>query len=514
VAWVAERKDVLSTFFWMLTLGAYSYYVEHPDKKRYLLTLAFFALGLMAKPMLVTLPFALLLLDYWPLGRFQAAGLKPAADPKTEAVPVKESKKQKRKKQKREEAEPAAAEKTAGVAPASQSWENLWPLVREKIPFLVLSALISVATLIFIGKSGQTVSYDSVSFIDRVGNALISYVRYIVKMFWPQDLGMVYPYPESPPLWKAAGAGLILIAITVLLIRAAKRFPYAVVGWFWFLGILFPVMGLFQAGAREIMADRFTYVPLIGLFIIAAWGVPEAVKTWPNKNRSLAVAAGTVLVVLSVATLKQVQFWEKDIVLFRHSISIDYNNPRAHMRVGDDLKELGRLDEAIYHYREALRIDPSYKWADNQLGAALASQGRYEEAIVHFNRALEFDPDDVLAHDHMAIALATLGRNAEALNHFSIALRLKPDDPKMHFYLAAFLAQQGRLDEAIFHYREALRLKPDNPRVHNDLGIVFGRKGQLDQAISEFQAALRIKPDLKAAQDNLQVTLAMKKKAR
>ena len=333
VAWVAERKDVLSTLFWMLTLGAYLRYRERPTGTRYLATLFLFALGLAAKPMLVTLPFVLLLLDCWPLGRMPSP-------------------------------------------------RSLLPLVREKAPFFVLAALSSVITFWVQSHWGAVVL--SIPLKERLANALVSYVGYGAKMLWPVNLACFYPHPlDGLPLWQAAGALLLLAGVTVAVVRAGRRLPYLAVGWLWYLGTLVPVIGLVQVGAQA-MADRYTYVPLIGLFVMLSWGAGSLAAKGPLPKIATAALSAALLAALLPLTWSQISHWKDSETLFAHALEVTDRNLLAHNNLGNALARQGRLEEAEFHLVEALRLRPDYAAAQNNLGILRLRQGRFEEAAGHF----------------------------------------------------------------------------------------------------------------------------------
>nr|NIQ74795.1 tetratricopeptide repeat protein [Gammaproteobacteria bacterium]NIQ90679.1 tetratricopeptide repeat protein [Deltaproteobacteria bacterium] len=325
VAWVAERKNVLSTFFWMLTIWGYARYVERPGINRYLLVLLVFGLGLMAKPMLVTLPCVLLLLDYWPLGRFQLGQFGKEAK---EQLPTFENQ--------------------------TSHWSQPSRLVLEKVPFLVLSVVSIYLSSLSVKRLGIVITTDAVPMSLRVANALVSYVGYIGKMIWPANLAVFYPPPEIVPGWQVAAAGLLLVFVSILVIRAVRLRPYLAVGWLWYLGTLAPVIGLVRAGLWPHMADRFAYVPLIGLFIMISWGVPEVVARWHYRKIGLATTGAALLSVLMVTTWLQVRYWKNGTRLFEHTLDVTSNNYVAHYTLGNALDRKGRTDDAIKHYQEAL----------------------------------------------------------------------------------------------------------------------------------------------------------------
>jgi tetratricopeptide (TPR) repeat protein len=479
VAWVAERKDVLSTFFWMLTMGAYILYVQNPGIKKYLLTVLLFALGLMAKPMLITLPFVLLLLDYWPLGRFNKRSL-------------------------------------------------ALKLIQEKIPFFVLAAASSIATLFAQQSGGAVESLDAIPLFVRISNAIVSYLSYIGKMILPHNLAVLYPHPGMPPVWQIAGGCLLLVFISFIAVKTLKWHPYFAVGWLWYLGTLVPVIGLVQVGLQS-MADRYTYIPLTGIFIIIAWGVSDLAAGWRYKKEGLAAASAILLLILIVATWFQVGHWTNSITLFKHAINVTENNSVANNNLGTAFSGQGKVFEAIKHYTEALRIDPMYADAHYNLGNAFVRQGRISEAISHYTEALRIKPNDAEVRSNLGSVLFKQGRVDEAIGHYTEALRINPVCAEAHNNLGNVLADQGRISEAISHYTEALRINPDfaeagvnlkkvsaflneideavkrlqellevnpeDPRLHYDLGTLYYKKGEFDKAIFQYQKSLSIQPD-------------------
>jgi len=477
VAWVAERKDVLSGFFWMLTMWAYIRYVERPGLNRYLLALLSFTLGLLSKPMLVTLPFVLLLLDYWPLGRVQFGQL--SGGRKSHA--------------------------SKSMNPGDQKL-IAFRLVLEKAPFFVLSVVSSILTFFAQQKGGGIVSLEYSPFESRVANALVSYVSYIAKMIWPRHLAIFYPYPETFPLWKVAGAVLILSFITFLAIRAVRKYPYLAVGWFWYIGTLIPVIGLVHVGFQA-MADRYTYVPLIGLFIIIAWSLKDVFVGWRYRRGVLSISAGMLLSILMIVTRLQAQHWQNDVILFEHSLAVTSNNFIIHDALGVSLMRQGRIQEAIVHYTRALRIAPNFAKAQHNLGVALERQGRAQEATVRYVEALRIKPDLVEAHNNLGVLLASQGKIQEAITHYTEALRIKEDYADAHYNLGLALAEQGKIREAVVHYTEALRIAPDFAKAHYNLGVILLSQGKTQEAIFHYAEALRIEPDYAKAHNNLGIAL-------
>jgi protein O-mannosyl-transferase len=431
VAWVSERKDVLSTLFWMLTLWAYMAYLHEPRRSRYGTVVILFALGLMAKPMLVTLPFVLLLLDYWPFNRFSLG-----------------------------------------------NWPEIWPLVREKLPLIVIAAASSVVTY-FVQKQGGAVrALEALPVSLRLENAAVSYIAYIIKMLWPVRLATFYPMNRSLPAWEVLGSLVVLAAITLFVIKAARDRRYLIVGWLWYLGTLVPVIGLVQVGGQS-MADRYTYVPYIGLFIMAAWGLTEAVAGWRYGRVALPATALAAVVVCMVVAHAQVRHWENSIALWTHAIDVTSDNYRAHSNLANILSDQGKLDEALQHYSAALKANSNFVEGRTNMANALARQGKVDEAV----------------------------------KEYSEALRVRPDYAGAHNGLAAILSDRGKIDEAITHYREAIRLDPQFAEAHNNLAAAFAQQGHVDDAIQEMNAALKIQPDSQQFHANLDMLLKAKSTA-
>jgi tetratricopeptide (TPR) repeat protein len=490
VAWVAERKDSLCALFWFLALLAYVRYTERPGVGRYLLVLLAFALGLMAKPMIVTLPFVLLLLDVWPLRR-------P-------------------------------------------------PGIWEKLPFFALSAAGAIVTYVVQRHSGAVEALAALPVGRRVENAVVSYVVYIAKTLWPTRLAVFYPYPIDIPLWQAALAAVALAGISILVLRSFRAYPYLAVGWLWYLGTLAPVIGLVQIGAQA-RADRYMYVPMVGLSIMLAWGAAAWLRRVPRGRTAVAVLAAAACLSCAALARTQVQYWRNSESLFRHALAVTGGNYMAHNNLGIALEEIpGRLPEAIAHYQSALRINPGCAEAHNNLGNARAqlpgrlpeaaaqyeaalrirpaylaahlnlgtllmrTPGRVPEAIAEYHTAVRLDPNNAEAHNNLGSAWAQLpGRLPEAIAEYRAALRADPDYAEAHKNLGNALAQfPGRLPEAIGEYEAALRAKPAYAEAHYNLAVTLGEAGRTPEAIGEYEAALRVNPDYEEAHYNLAVTLA------
>lgn len=478
VAWVAERKDVLSTFFWMLTMWAYIRYVQSWRFRTYLLTVVFFAFGLMAKPMLVTLPFVLLLLDYWPLGRFQPG--RSAAGP---ATPLQ-----------------------ASAEPDNQRALAL-RLVWEKVPFFVLAGASSVVTFLVQKSGGAVGSLEGYPVALRIANALVSYVRYLGKMIWPHKLAVFYPHPgNSLPEWQPVLAGVLLLAVSVAVLRLSRRHPYLAVGWLWYLGTLVPVIGLVQVGGQA-MADRYTYVPLIGLFIMIAWGVPNLLAGWRYRRVALTLATGAVIPALMICTWQQIHYWQNSTTLFEHALRVTEGNYVAHNNLGIALARQGDFEKASRRYRLALQIRPNYAEAYCNLGNAQARQGNLGEALSSFTRALQIKPDFPETHNSLGLVLERLGETEKAASHYAEALRLKPDWLEAHNNLGNLYVARGKFDAALDHYSQALRIDPRHAETHSNLAVALMQMGKIEQATAHYRKALALRPQSAEAHNNLAVLL-------
>jgi len=461
VAWISERKDVLSTLFWILTMLGYCWYVQRRSILRYLAVATFFGLGLLAKPMLVTLPFVLVLLDYWPLQRCK--------------IP---------------EGSPDARDGN------SFRWKGeggIVPLFLEKIP-LFFMAFAACAETFFAQSAGGAVSnLERVSFASRIQNVILSYLRYLWKTIWPFNLAAFYPYPSRFNMTAIMASLMFLLAVSILVALLFRKKPYLSLGWFWYLGTLVPVIGFVQVGSQS-MADRYTYVPLIGIFIMIVWGVSDLLSRM--NHGPVAAGAGSILCFCSLVmiTSAQVTTWKNTETVFSHAISATKDNYLAQNNLGVALYDKGKVDEAIRHYEQALRIKYSYVNAHCNLGAALAGKKQYAEAFKHYRECLRIKPGYSEAYYDMGVALSEMGHKDEAIKQYREVLKNYPHHENANNNLGFLLAGQGKFDEAIAHYEKALATNPDNTLARVNLADALLKKGRIDEALLQVDAALKIEP--------------------
>jgi len=505
VVWIAERKDVLSAFFWVLTMLAYSWYVELPSTRRYFAVLAAFTLGLMAKPTLVTLPFALLLLDYWPLGRLKPGHTNRGA-------------------------------RTFFVA--------VLPIL-EKLPLLVLSLIASV--IAYVAQRSTGAVSEGLPLGVKIANAIVSYVAYLWKTIWPRNLACLYPHPEENiPEWHVLGSAFVLICLTVAILRISKTRGYLGFGWLWYLGTLLPVIGIIQIGPHG-MADRFTYIPTIGIAVIAIWGISDLLSGSSHHPHTWCIqGCAACLVILSLAACTWIQsgYWENSERLFRRALALTSRNHVVANNLALVLASKGKIDEAVALYKKALySAPPELKFKIlNNLGFALAERGQLDDAIRYYREALAINPDSAEVHTNLGKALYQKGRSDEAVHEFEEALRVNPSyaealvrlglirperanpqqmiayyrealktnprDALLHLNLGLALAKENKVDEAITHFRRSLEIDPKSAEAHNNLGTALAGRGDLDGAFEHFMQAVRLKPDYAEAHFNLGNVLA------
>jgi tetratricopeptide (TPR) repeat protein len=474
VAWVAERKDVLSTFFGMLFFLAYWRYVKQPRLIYYLLVIILLSLGLMSKPMLVTFPFVLLLLDFWPLNRFQyRADRLSRADEET-----------------------------------GLKGREIFQLIREKIPLFVLVIFFGILTYQVQSREGAVGTFESFSMKARIANAFVSYVKYIAKAIWPIDLAVFYPHPgDTLPWWQAFGAAIIVASVSFLTIRVSKNYPFVVVGWLWYLGTLVPVIGLVQVGFQA-MADRYTYIPLIGIFIILVWGGADVLGNWHFGKMALAGLAVIILSALTVCTYFQLGCWKNRIALFSHALKVTDNNYVAHNNLGVAFFEKGKFDEAIFHYKEILKILPDDAGAFYNLGNAMFSSGNIDQAAFYYKEALRIKPEDAKVHNNLANVLFSQGKSDESVFHYTEALRINPENSDAHSNMANVLFVQGKIYKAVSHYNEALRIDPSNKDAHYNFGSLLLKQKKYKEALAHFSETIKIDPGYVKGYNSIGIIMA------
>jgi tetratricopeptide (TPR) repeat protein len=532
VAWIAERKDVLSAFFFFLTLWAYVRYVEVqslkskvqglksesrslepegspkcevrsskpsasgpwflrplPSSLFYLLSLLFFVCGLMSKPMVVTLPFVLLLLDHWPLGRMQNYG------PQTTAHGPR--------------ATHHASRFTFHV-----SRSTLLPLLIEKLPFFALTVASCAVTYLGVRAGGYMLSVQKVPWGLRLANVPVSYARYLGKMIWPTNLAALYPMPSHWAWWQVGGALVVLLLCFLVAGALVRRQPWLAVGWFWFLGTLVPVIGLVQVGHHAI-ADRYTYLPLVGLFIALVWGGFELLRGLRAPRTIAWAVSGLILLACLGSGWAQTRYWRNSLTLWTRALAVTTNNARAHHNYGLVLEQCGLFRESIEHYREALRIEPHFFEAHNNLGCALYQLGQLHEATNHLMQAVRIYPDKSSAHVNLGRVLAALGDWSGAREHYEAAMAAEPGNPARPTAWGKVLLEHDKATEALEWFAHALQLDPNFAEARvgyasalGQLGAGLAAEGKLEQAIQQYREALRLQPDVPEVLNNLAWLLA------
>ncbi len=449
VAWVTERKDVLSTFFWFLTMGAYLWYTKHPTTYRYLLVAFTLSMGLMAKPMLMTLPFVLLLLDYWPLRRFQLHNLRAFGR-----------------------------------------------LVWEKTPLFILVASSILITFLAVKGGGHVSSLESYPLWTRIGNGVVSYVSYMGKMFWPSGLAVLYPQPEEAlPVWKVSGAGLLIAVISIQAFRWIHQFPYVMIGWLWYLGTLIPTIGLVHAGLQA-MADRYTYVPFIGLFIIIVWGVRDLSYQWAAQKVLLGMMAGITISILMGCTWIQVQHWKNSITLFEHTLKVTEKNYIAHTHLASAYETQGQIREASDHYLKAIHVKANYIPPYLNLGRIKEMAGELEAAKGFYQIVVKGNPNSYQAHFNLANVYIKQGLMDLAKEALEYTLQLHPNFSQAYNNLGFIYHSRNNLGDAHQSFRKAVLYDPNNAEAHQNLGIVLKQKGEYKDAERELLKAIQINPEL------------------
>jgi tetratricopeptide (TPR) repeat protein len=449
VAWVAERKDVLSSFFLFLTLLSYNIYIKKRSLKSYLLVILLFILGLLSKPMLVTLPILLLLLDLWPLQR-------------------------------------------------KDGWQALF---KEKLPFFALSFISAVVTVFAQRAGGAVGSLAEFPFTVRLANAFYAYAEYLFKMLMPLKLAIFYPHPgTSLPVWQVVGCVLLLVMVSLVVVLQIKKHPYLAVGWLWYVATLVPVIGLVQVG-KQAMADRYTYIPLIGIFVAVTWFLSDLAVGRSNVKQkrlvkpALSAAGVAVILILVPITWRHACYWHDSVTLFSRSVQVTQNNSTAQYNLGIALSKRKEYDKAIEHYKQTLKLDPSipevyYNWA-----IIISERGKLDEAIRMYRKAIKIKPDYGDAHSNLGLALANQGKLDEAEEHLTKAVEYNPANPVSRNNLGFVYAVQGRFEEAVLEFEDVLKRYPNDMMAHGNMGMVLAQQGDLEGAVSHYRLALKAEPD-------------------
>ena len=461
VAWVSERKNVLSTFFWMMTLLSYSFYVKRNCVSRYLLTLILFMLGLLAKPAIVTLPFVMLLLDYWPLNRFRI-----------EAIAIQKQR---------------------------LSWSdikiwfkesNVVRLIIEKIPFFLMIGGSIYVSYLSTRHHGIVVPAHEVPFDLRLANGLVSYMGYLGKIFWPQKLAVFYPYPSVIPLWWATVALIWIICVTLIVLRWAYHLPYLVVGWFWYLGILVPYNGLIQAGLWPALADRWAYIPSVGIFIMIAWGIPRLTADWRFRKLGLPLGSLILLLILMPVTWTQIGYWKNNITLYRHTVNVTPGNGIIHNNLGAAYFDAGNVKRAVYHFVETLKIRPGDSAAHRNLNKALAAGKNEHNAIERMLELLKIYPGTPALHYNLGNLYRGSGQTDNAMAQYRMALQFKPDFIHAINNQAAIYIVRADYSKAIALLKQIAVLQPNDPGICLDIARVYARQGRARESVEWLEKAV------------------------
>lgn len=471
VAWISERKDVLSTFFGLLMIGAYCRYVKTPDCKTYLLVIIFLSIGLMSKPMLVSFPFVLILLDFWPLKRIQ---FKNGSDLKIEQS-------------------------------AGYGLKGIYQLFVEKIPLFILTVIFCILTFSIQRSGGVMPSLKILPLKTRIANSLISYVSYVFKAIWPQNLAYYYPYSINTfAVWQIWAAALLITGAILGAIYLSRKYPYVPVGLFWYLGTLVPVIGLVQV-SDQAMADRYTYIPLIGLFIVVVWGIPDILKKWRYCKIFFCVSATIILSALTMCAFFQTGHWKNSISLFENAVKINGNNYHALNNLTRTLVDKGKYDKAYFYLHREVKKDPEREDFRMDLANVSFLKGKPDEAISQYQKILQTDSENADVHYNLACVLSAQNKINEAVLHYKESLRIDPKYVKAQYELGNILLNRGKINEAVFHYAKAIKYKPDYVQVYNTLGFILANQGKYKKAGVFFSKALQLDPEFLKARKNLDI---------
>jgi len=468
VAWAAERKDVLCALFWMLTIAAYLYYVKRGGINRYLLVVLCFGLGLMVKPMIVTLPIVLLILDFWPLGR-----TRKSAD----------------KKQK------------YGYRPVS-----IWGLAAEKIPLFILTFASCIVT--YLVQQHERSVDDNALLTHHITNALASYVGYLGKIFWPVNLAVLYPYSDNGfAWWQSIGFFLVLAVWSGFVIYRFPKQPYLAAGWFWYMVTLVPVIGLVQVGVQA-MADRYTYLPSIGIFIILAWSAVEFSAKWRYQKILMGTLSGLAAIAMVVGTRTQLAYWKDSITLFKHTLAVTHDNYMIHHNLGWALTRQNKFDEAADQFNKTLQIRPNFPEANTSLAAILIIRKQFDKAMAHLQTALKMEPDNAAAHYNMGLIFEAQQKFDKAIHAYEQAVRLDRNNSDAFNHLGGLKREKGLLDEAAECFRQSIRIAPAYAEAYYNLAVVLQMQGRIEEAVGCYRQTLQLKPDFTMALNNLAWTLS------
>jgi len=458
VAWISERKDVLSTFFWLLTIRSYTHYSRYSVLKRYIIVMLFLILGLMTKPMLVTLPFVLILFDFWPLKRHETEGFTCSR------------------------------------------------IFYEKIPLFILIVASSIITMIYQQKGGAVKTIASYPFYIRIENAIVSYIAYIGKILWPFRLAAYYPHTGEPPFLQIVVSLAILFFIILLSLYYSKKKPWFIFGWFLYLGTLVPVIGFVQVGSQA-LADRYTYIPSIGIFIMLVWTIADFFSKYRYKKAGATIATVSIISILIILSWLQTSYWQNSITLFKHALNVTANNHIAHNNLGLALKKSGKTKKAISHYKKSIDIKPGYVIAHNNLGVALSETGNIEEAIKHYATAIKIMPEFINPHINLASIFLDTGKPEKAVDECRKALKVSSEKPELFIILGDALSALEKTDRAAEQYKKAISIDPYSTIAHNRFGAFLFKNNKIDRALSHFKKALTIEPGNKNFQANYTTAL-------
>jgi protein O-mannosyl-transferase len=462
IAWIAERKNLLSTFFWLLTMLTYLFYCRKPGFHTYISVILCMITGLLCKPMLVTLPCVLLLMDFWPLERIKRS-------------------------------------------PSFRIQDNIH-LILEKIPLFALSIIWTQLSSLSMQRLNVEIPIDQNPIDIRIANAIITYVKYIQKIVWPYNLAIYYPFPQSmPPTWQIIFALIFLSLMTFLMFSFLKNMPWLTIGWLWYFGTLIPVIGLLQNGLWPEMADRWAYIPTIGLFIIIAWGVPALLAGLQKEKFVISMFSAAFLIIIVITTWNQIKYWSSNQKLFSHAIEVTKNNPVSQYNLANEFQNEKNYLKAINHYNEALKMKPDAAKIHNNLGNAYAKIKKYEKAITHYNESLKLESDVSDTHNNIGNAFLHLSQFEKALYHYTKAIQIDPKSETSYFNMGLLLEKQNKHNMAINYFSKSIQLKPDNAEAHLALGNSLVEVGRLIDAEKHYSEAIALDSTIEDAKINLSI---------